>query len=95
MGHWSASRRSLGMGLGLGGSPNQAPGFSAVICTDEWAVRGGGQRTQEVRSKAYRCWSDTHPLMPPTQSPDWSKNYTSSLTPKERNWSCASLPSSG
>lgn len=53
MGHWSASRRSLGMGLGLGGSPNQAPGFSAVICTDEWAVLRGGQRTHKASSKAY------------------------------------------
>lgn len=58
------------MGLGLGGSPNQAPGFSAVICADEWAVFGGGQRAHKARSKAYHCWSDTRALMPPTQSPD-------------------------
>lgn len=51
MGHWSVSRRSLRMGLGLGGSPNQTPGFSAVICTGEWAVLGGGQRTHRLEAK--------------------------------------------
>lgn len=39
------------MGLGLGGSPNQTPGFSAVICTGEWAVLGGGQRTHRLEAK--------------------------------------------